>query len=251
MRGLRQISTFAAVALVCAFGLSAGASAGPPPGFVDTVAAPGLTRPTSMAWDPNGRLFVTEQDGTLRVVKNGRLLPTPFVTLSVDSTGERGLLGVAIDPSFTQNHYVYVYYTVPGPTSHNRVSRFTAQDDVAAPGSEFVVTELPALSTQHTNHNAGALHFGKDGKLYVAVGENDTPSNAQTLSNPLGKLLRINADGTIPTDNPFFSTSGADQRIWVYGLRNPFTFAVQPGTGRIFINDVGSEMCIRDSPTGC
>jgi glucose/arabinose dehydrogenase len=86
------------------------------------------------------------------------------------------------------------------------------------------------------------MHFGLDGKLYVAVGENANPSNAQTLGNLLGKLLRLNAGGTIPTDNPFFNeASGVNRAIWALGLRNPFTFAVQPGTGRIFINDVGQN----------
>ena len=99
--------------------------------------------------------------------------------------------------------------------------------------------DLNNLSTA-SNHNGGGLHFGLDGKLYISVGENATRTNSQTLSNLLGKVLRINADGTIPSDNPFFNTAtGQNRAIWALGLRNPFTFAVQPGTGRIFINDVG------------
>jgi hypothetical protein len=93
-----------------------------------------------------------------------------------------------------------------------------------------------------TNHNGGSLHFGKDGKLYIAAGENANGANSQTLSNLLGKILRINPDGTIPADNPFFATAtGVNRAIWALGLRNPFTFAFQPGTGRLFINDVGQN----------
>jgi len=211
-----------------------------PAGFTETIIANGLTNPTAMDFAPDGRLFVCLQGGNLRVIKNGALLPTPFLTLSVDSSGERGLLGVAFDPNFAANHFVYVYYTVSTTPRHNRVSRFTANGDVAVAGSEVVILELDNLSTA-TNHNGGAIHFGPDGKLYIAVGENANGSNAQTLSNLLGKILRINADGTIPADNPFFNTVGARREIWALGLRNPFTFAFQPGTGRLFINDVGQS----------
>jgi len=203
--------------------------------------------PTAMAFAPDGRLFVCLQDGHLRVIdKNGVLLANSFVTLTVDSNGERGLLGVAFDPNFASNHYVYVYHTVPGSTAHNRISRFTANGDVAVANSEFVVVDLDNLSSA-TNHNGGAIHFGSDGKLYVGVGENANGANSQSLSNRLGKILRINSDGTIPSDNPASfpgitgSTSGANRAIWAVGLRNPFTFAFQPGTTRLFINDVGQS----------
>ncbi|MDQ3013678.1 MAG: PQQ-dependent sugar dehydrogenase, partial [Acidobacteriota bacterium] len=209
-----------------------------PAGFTETVVASGLGSPTAMAIAPDGRIFVSQQTGQLRVVENGVLLATPFVSLTVDPMGERGLLGVALDPSFTTNHFIYLYYTVPGSPAHNRVSRFTANGNVAAAGSEVVLLDLDNLGA--TNHNGGAMHFGPDGKLYVAVGENAITSNAQTLSNLLGKMLRINTDGSIPTDNPFFGTAtGNNRAIWALGLRNPFTFNFQPGTGRMFINDVG------------
>ena len=193
-----------------------------------------------MAFAPDGRLFVCEQDGTLRVIKDGALLSTPFLTLSVSGSGERGLLGVAFDPQFAANQFVYLYYTATSPNTHNRVSRFTASGDVAVPGSELILLDLEPLGA--TNHNGGGIHFGTDGKLYVAVGENAEPSNAQTLSNRLGKILRINADGSIPEDNPFYTVaSGVNRSIWALGLRNPFTFAVQPLSGKIFINDVGQN----------
>jgi glucose/arabinose dehydrogenase len=210
-----------------------------PTGFTETPIATGLSNPTAMAIAPDGRIFICQQGGALRVVKNGSLLPTPFVTLTVSSTGERGLLGVAFDPDFLSNGYVYVYYTATTPQIHNRISRFTAAGDVAAPGSEVTLLDLDNLSA--SNHNGGAIHFGRDGKLYAAVGENAVPSNSQTLSNLLGKMLRINSDGTIPTDNPFYgSATGVNRSIWALGLRNPFTFGVHPNTGRLFINDVGA-----------
>lgn len=190
----------------------------------------------------DGRVFVCEQAGKLRVIKNGGLLATPFVSLTVDPNGERGLLGVALDPNFAQNQYVYIYYTVPSP-AHNRLSRFTANGDVAVAGSELILLDLDGLSSA-TNHNGGALHFGLDGQLYVAVGENANPSNSQTLTNLLGKVLRVGVppDPLIPPDNPFVGqATGNNQLIWTLGMRNPFTFAVQPETGRIFINDVGQS----------
>lgn len=212
-----------------------------PAGFTETRIVTGLSNPTAMAFAPDGRLFVCLQGGQLRVVKNGALLATPFLTVNVSSSGERGLLGVAFDPAFATNNFVYVYYTATSPAIHNRVSRFTANGDVAVPGSEQVILELNNLSSA-TNHNGGAMHFGPDGRLYVAVGENANGANAQTLSNLLGKMLRINKDGTIPSDNPFFTTAtGVNRAIWALGLRNPFTFAFQPGTGRMFINDVGQN----------
>ncbi|HEV2800145.1 MAG TPA: PQQ-dependent sugar dehydrogenase [Pyrinomonadaceae bacterium] len=212
-----------------------------PTGFTDTLVAGNLSNATAFAFAPDGRIFVCLQDGNLRVVKNGALLPTPFLTVTVSASGERGLLGVAFDPNFASNNYVYVYYTATTPAIHNRVSRFTANGDVAVAGSETILLELDNLSSA-TNHNGGAMHFGVDGKLYVAVGENATPSHSQTLANLHGKMLRINSDGSIPADNPFFNTAtGKNRAIWALGLRNPYTFNFQPGTGRMFINDVGQN----------
>jgi len=214
-----------------------------PSGFSETRVASGLANPTAMAVAPDGRVFVAEKGGTLRVVKNNALLAQPFLTVSVNSAGERGLLGVAFDPDFTTNRFVYVYYTTAAAPIHNRVSRFTASSgnaDVAQASSEQVLLDLPTLGA--TNHNGGAIHFGTDGKLYIGVGENAVPANAQSLATPLGKLLRINANGSIPTDNPFYSqTAGVSRAIWARGLRNPFTFAVDPAFGRVHLNDVGQD----------
>ncbi|HJS23857.1 MAG TPA: PQQ-dependent sugar dehydrogenase [Pyrinomonadaceae bacterium] len=212
-----------------------------PAGFTDSLVAGGLSNPTAMALAPDGRIFVCQQNGVLRVIKNGALLPTPFLTVTVDSSGERGLLGIAFDPNFVSNQLVYIYYTAITPTLHNRISRFTANGDVALAGSEVIVMDLPNLSTA-TNHNGGALHFGPDGLLYVAVGDNANGANAQTLSTRLGKMLRITSTGAIPTNNPFFNQATGDNRaIWALGVRNPFTFSFQSGVGRMFINDVGQN----------
>src|SRR5262245_43591007 len=238
--------TFAIRSALCgaALMLFAPASAGAaflPPGFSETTIASGLRQPTAMALAPDGRIFVCEQAGALRVISNsGTLLPNPFVAVTTTAAGERGLLGVAFDPDFAANQFVYVYYTATTPNVHNRVSRFTANGDVAVPGSEFVVVDLEPLGA--TNHNGGAIHFGPDRKLFIAVGENANPNNAQTLSNRLGKILRINGDGSIPDDNPFAGTAtGANRAIWALGLRNPFTFAFRPFTDTMFINDVGES----------
>jgi glucose/arabinose dehydrogenase len=236
-RFVQSILSVAAVCVTCGAFMQAATL---PSGFTETLIASGLARPTAMAVAPDGRVFVCEQGGRLRVIKDDTLLSTPFLTVSVNSSGERGLLGVAFDPAFITNHYVYVYYTTATSPIHNRVSRFTANGDMALEGSEVAVLDLEPLGA--TNHNGGAIHFGVDGKLYVAVGDNAVGANAQTLNNRLGKLLRINADGTIPTDNPFYNAAtGVNRAIWALGLRNPFTFSVQPLSGRIFINDVGQN----------
>ena len=227
----------------CLLWTSSAGAATLPAGFSETRVATGLVSPTAMAVAPDGRIFVAQKGGALRVVKNNALLSQPFLTLSVNSAGERGLLGVAFDPDFQSNRFVYVYYTTATEPIHNRVSRFTASatnPDVAQAGSELPILDLPALGS--SVHNGGAIHFGNDGRLYVAVGENSVPANSQSLNTPLGKLLRINSNGSIPTDNPFYSqTTGVDRAIWALGLRNPYNFAVDPSTGRIHVNDVGQD----------
>jgi glucose/arabinose dehydrogenase len=219
-----------------------GGNVNQPQGFTRNEAwVTGLASATALAQAPDGRLFVAQQGGALQVVKNGALLGAPFVQLSnVDSSGERGLIGVALHPNFASNGWVYVHYTTTEGGVHNRISRFVAGGDVAS-GAETVLVDLPGLSAA-TNHNGGALHFGVDGKLYVGVGDNANTSKPQNLADPMGKLLRFNEDGSVPSDNPYFSTqTGLARAIWASGLRNPFTFAVQPGTGRIHINDVGQS----------
>ena len=192
LRSLRAVLVAALVgAIVVGMDVADGAV---PSGFSQTTIVSGLANPTAMAVAPDGRVFIATQGGQLRVLKDGALLSTPFLTVTVSSSGERGLIGVTLDPAFATNGYVYVYYTATTPAIHNRVSRFTANGDVALAGSEVVLLDLNNLSTA-TNHNGGALHFGPDGKLYVAAGDNATSSNSQSLSTLLGKVLRINQIG--------------------------------------------------------
>lgn len=196
---------------------------------------------SDLAAAPDGRVFVSQQSGQIRIVKNGALLPRPFVTVPVHLENELGLKGIELDPQFTTNRYIYVVYTARGTVPHNRVSRFTAVGDVAQAGSERVLFELGLM--RHVMHTGGDLHVSKDGKLLVSTGSNLLADGApQRIDNLYGKLLRINRDGTIPTDNPFYSrATGANRAIWALGLRNPFKFAVQPGTGKVFIGDVGER----------
>ncbi|MBL7949715.1 MAG: PQQ-dependent sugar dehydrogenase [Bacteroidia bacterium] len=206
-----------------------------PPGFSQVLVAPGITQPTTMAYTPDGRFFICEQTGAVKVLKNDTLLSRPFITLTTNLNGERGLVGIAIDPDFTNNQYVYLCYTIP-TGEFNRVSRFTASGDTVVPGSEIVLLETDTMIANY--HGGGHLQIGPDGKLYVAVGENGRSALSQDLNSYLGKILRINLDGSTPSDNPF-PGPGKQRNIWAYGLRNPFTFSFQPSTGRFFINDVG------------
>jgi glucose/arabinose dehydrogenase len=222
-----------------------------PADFARVLVTNGLANPTAMAFAPDGRIFVAEQAGKLRVIKNNALLPTAFVQLSVNSSGERGLIGIALDPDFSTNNYVYLYYTVPRAPIHNRISRFTANGDGVLAASESIVLELDPLSGA-TNDNGWAMHFGKDGKLYVAIGENANSANAQNLDTYHGKILWINKDGSLPEGNPYPTGSEQRRRVWAHGLRNPYTFSVHPESGRILVNDVGQVTWeeINDATTG-
>ncbi|MEI9961868.1 MAG: PQQ-dependent sugar dehydrogenase [Limisphaerales bacterium] len=218
-----------------------------PPGFGVSLIDTNLNYPTALDFAPDGRIFVCEQEGRVQVIKNGIRLPSPFLELptTTEDYAEAGLLGIAFDPQFATNQYIYVYYTVPGryfPTvipPHNRISRFTAQGDIAPTNTEYVLLDLDPIPYAQI-HNGGTIHFGPDKKLYVGVGDNGHGNNSQTLTNLLGKILRINADGTIPSDNPFYSiTNGKNRAIWALGLRNPFSFAFNTESNRLLINDVG------------
>lgn len=211
-----------------------------PAGFVDETVISGTSGALALSVLPDGRWLVAEQPGKVKVVKNGQLLTTPALSLGVQWFSERGLLGMEIDPDFATNRHVYLFYTPSGGTA-NRISRFTMSGDTISPASEVVLFNLSPFSTAG-NHNGGALHFGNDGKLYATTGDNANPANAQRLDTLHGKMLRLNRDGSIPSDNPFYTTLSGDYRaIWAYGLRNPFTFAIHPITGRMHINDVGQD----------
>jgi glucose/arabinose dehydrogenase len=220
-----------------------------PQGFTDSLVAE-VPNPTAMAIAPDGRLFVTQKGnnngiGRVRVIKNGQLLSKPFLNVTTDTSDLRGLLGVTLDPNFSTNHYVYIFYTATSPTVHNRVSRYTANGDVAVPGSQKVLLDLPALGNTGTGaggHYGGSLRFGSDGKLYIGVGDDTTPTDAQSLDTVNGKILRINRGGTIPANNPFFdSTSGDRRAIWALGLRQPYSLDVLSGTSKMYVNEVGDD----------
>lgn len=206
-----------------------------PPNFQRVTVTSLLNLPTAFAFLPDGRILVCEKGGRLRVIKNDSLLGPPAISLPVNARGERGLVGVAVDPHFTINQFIYLYYTdSTGP--HNRVSRFTMNGDLA--GSELALLDMPVSNA--TIHNGGGLAFGWDGKLYIGVGENAMATSSQNLDSYLGKLLRINPDGTVPAGNPF--TGGAERsRIWAYGLRNPFSIAPDLVHKRMFVDDVGDS----------
>ena len=222
-----------------------------PQHFSQVAVATAIVNPTTMAFAPDGRIFVAQQNGVLIVIKNGARLSTPALRLTVNSSGERGLLGIAIHPGFTTNRFLYLYYTL-ADGSRNRVSRFTMTGDVINPASEVIILSLDRLSSA-VIHNGGAMQFKGD-KLYIAVGENANSAHAQNLDTYHGKLLRINPDGAAPTDNPFYTAGASEQRkrVWGYGLRNPYTFHIQPGTQKIFVNDVGQHAWeeINDATTG-
>ena len=207
-----------------------------PDGFHRTLVADRLD-PTAMTQAPDGRLFLTMKHGKVLIVRDDQLLPDPFVTVQVDNNNERGLGGIALHPQFEQTHWVYLFYTVPG-ANINRLSRFTANGDVAIPGSEEILFETDELRA--AIHNGGAMQFGADGKLYLSTGEGSEPRNAESLSSVLGKILRLNDDGTIPEDNPFYDElSGKHRAIWAYGLRNAYSMGYDPVTDRLYANDVG------------
>ena len=217
--------------------LGPAAARGAPPDNFQTslIVGDGLNGPSGFAIAPDGRVFILERRGKVKIVENGQLLPTPFVDLPSEDTGDRGLIGIAFDPDFgVSNHYVYFYYT--GHDLLNHLVRFSAADDVAADGPfELFHTSSPS----HLLHVGGSIQFGPDGKLYFAVGDNGYGPNAQDLSNPHGKILRINKDGSIPPDNPFAGEPGKLGAIWAYGLRNPWRFQFDSATGELYDGDVG------------
>ncbi len=244
---LRPTSLFAAISMLLAMATAGAATL--PAGFAESKVAEGLN-PVSMSFAPDGRLFLCEKHGLLRGINGNEMLPKPVLDISsqVDAWNERGLQSVCFDPEFARNGWLYVFYThnrKPDDrsrvSSNNRVSRFTLKGNVAAPNSELVVLELTDL-TKAGNHNGGGLAFGKDGKLYISTGENGTPANSQDTTNLLGKLLRINKDGSIPGDNPSYREfKGANRAIIALGLRNPFNIAVQRTTGLLYLSEVGAN----------
>lgn len=200
------------------------------------------------AGDGSGRLFVVEQEGRIRIIKNGVLSPTAFLDITgpVQSGGEQGLLGLAFHPQYESNGFFYVYYN--DNSSNIAIARYSVSGnpDVANPASGLVI--LPIAHPGQTNHNGGQLAFSPvDGFLYAATGDGggsgDPNGNAQNINSLLGKILRLNVTGvttyTIPVGNPYAgATAGADE-IWALGLRNPFRFSFDRANGDLYIGDVG------------
>ncbi len=217
----------------------------------------GFSQPV-LAVSPPGdlqRLFVVEQGGRIRIIKNGATLATPFIHFGTvasgglgltASSGERGLLGLAFHPNYASNGYFYVNYTAAsgGATTIRRYT-VSANPDVADTTSGLT---LLTISQPFTNHNGGCIQFGPDGKLYIGTGDggsgNDPQNAAQTPTTLLGKMLRLDVDipaPYIPSDNPYFGSTSTLQEIWHFGLRNPWRFSFDRQTGDIYIGDVGQN----------
>ena len=208
-----------------------------PSGFVRTLVTDAVNEATTLAVAPDGRLLIGERGGRVLVVSGGLLLPQPLIQIQVDTqSGERGLAGLAFDPAFEQNGWIYAYYTTTAP--RNRVGRFTVIGNTASLASEQVIWENPSLAS--LQHHGGTLRFARDGRLLVSTGDQEGPTS-QLLHLPDGKILRLERDGSIPPDNPFVGKPGIDPAIWAYGLRNPFRMSVDPLDGTVWIGDVGGN----------
>ncbi len=216
-----------------------------PPGFTQTKLAGSLTKPILLAFAPNGDIYVGEQTGVILIYRNGAVLPTPLVTLpNVFYNTECGLLGLALDPNFATNGYVYISYVVnvtnsSGTQPYTRLSRFTVVNNAIDLTTEKVYYQGNQIQNGH--HPGQTVKIGPDGKLWWSVGDN-VPSitNAQTLTNIYGKMLRFNLDGSVPSDNPFLNVPNAIPYIYAYGLRNPFRWSFLP-TGQPMTEDTGSS----------
>ena len=214
----------------------------------ETVAS-GLASPLHAASPKDdARLFIVEQGGTIRILRDGKLLPAPFLDISsrISSGGERGLLSVAFHPDYDANGHFYVDYTDKG--GNTVIARFSvsADPDVADPASE---ESILGIRQPFANHNGGLVMFGPDGMLYIGMGDGgsggDPSGNGQDRGTLLGDLLRIDVDHgdpyAIPADNPFVGQPGMRGEIWAWGLRNPWRFAFDRETGLLYIADVGQN----------
>jgi glucose/arabinose dehydrogenase len=249
------------------------AKAALPAGFDTETIVGGLNYPTSMAFTQDGRIFVAEKSGAVRVIKNGVLLTAPLVQLTdINTYADRGLIGIAVDPNFATNKYIYLSYTYENTPGANftaaktaRIVRLTVNGDTANEGTKLVLVgsvggtaatpscENYAMGTDcvasdSSSHSSGGLHFGPDGKLYATLGDgaafdiaDPRALRAQNLDSLNGKLLRINTDGTAPADNPFYNGNPNANRskVFAYGFRNAFRFSFRPTTGAIYVGDVG------------
>jgi glucose/arabinose dehydrogenase len=212
--------------------------------------ARGLTRPLFLthAGDGTGRLFIVEQGGRIRILAGGRLLPEPFLDASSlldESSGERGLLGLAFPPNFDRSGWFFVAHTAPGPSTRVTRLRISGDPNVADPDSARVVVEIPDPAS---NHNGGMITFGPDGYLWYGTGDGgragDPWDNARNPASLLGKILRLDVRREpygIPPENPFALMGGGRAEIWALGLRNPWRFSFDRVTGELWIGDVGQN----------
>jgi glucose/arabinose dehydrogenase len=219
-----------------------------PPGFVAETIATNLNAATAIAPSPDGRIFIADQTGKLLAWKDGRLLDTPALTLHVTDYWERGLIGLTLDPDFPRAPFLYILYVTDRPLVHHVLSRFAVEGDRVDPGSERILIEGDDQATLGgsvpAGHQGGALRFDSDGRLYVSIGEQTAGEPSQRLDTLQGKILRLNRDGSIPADNPFFNeTTGKYRSIYARGVRNSFGIAAQSKAdgGRMFFTDVGGS----------
>ncbi len=205
-----------------------------PENFDVSTVATGLTEPLAIAFAPDGRMFIAEKGGAIRIVENNVLQPETFAQLEVYTVSESGLLGLAIDPDFEENGYVYAFATVS--SGEQRVIRLTHQNGTAV-DSRVIVDNLP---TTGSNHNGGCLRVGPDRHLYFSIGDNEMPELSQQLTSLSGKVSRVRLDGSVPDDNPYATPTGAPRAVYASGFRNPFRFCFA-NDGRMFVMDVGSS----------
>ena len=209
----------------------------------------GLSSPLYVTTPPGdvNRLFVVEQTGAIRIVKDGALLPAPFLDLSgrISAGGEQGLLGLAFDPDYATNGRFVVHYTDPAGDTHLSTFQVSPDADVADAASEQVIL---TADQPYPNHNGGQVLFGPDGFLYLGLGDggsaNDPEGRGQDLTELLGSILRLDVPGpayAVPPDNPFVGQTGTQPEIWSYGLRNPWRFSFDRATGDLYIADVGQN----------
>ncbi len=265
---------FVAISLLVLSGslIPAAAFAALPPGFEIETLASGMTLPTAITFTNDGRIFIAEKNGTILTYKDGKLLPNPLIRLTdVNDYGDRGLIGIAADPNFSQNGYLYLSYThenTPGTnysgSKTGHIARITVKGDIADESSKVILvgtvggdinspscTNFPitadCITSDSSSHSVGGLRFGPDGKLYATLGEgasfdfvNANSLNAQNIDALGGKMLRINTDGTAPGDNPFYNGDANANRskVYAYGLRHMYRFNFKP-SGELFGGDVG------------
>jgi len=213
--------------------------------FQNEVLATGFNLPTNIEFLPDGRMLVVELQGTIKILPPPYTQPDPTPFLQLTNVGafgvQQGLFDIVLDPDFVTNHFCYLFYTAATP-NRDRLSRFTANatNTGTVAGSEVVLYQDPLDASDE--HHGGALNFGNDGKLYFTTGEHFDAPSAQSLSSPRGKIHRINKDGTIPTDNPFYDGAGPNvDSIWALGLRNPFRAYYDAPSGKLYVGDVGGN----------